>query len=418
MIRNIFSLVTPLVLLFGLTSCKETSDSVQSQNIITVQSGTWRFVMDLDNKLLPFNAEIDLDNSEPRFTIINADEKIQLENVELSNDSLRAYFPVFQSELSLRVEAPSLLSGKWINHNKKDYSLPVTGEFDKSFRFTPSKSSQNLPTRYKVLFNPKGSDPWDAILELSNNEGRLKGTFLTETGDYRFLEGNIMNNKVYLSTFDGSHAFYFEADIQGDSLLNGIFLSGNHYQTKWAGVANQQFQLRSPDKLTFIKEGYDYFDFLLPNQDGDTVSWKDLNLQDKVVIVDIMGSWCPNCLDANRSIQKLISNYSQTDIAVLTIAFEKTSDLDLARSRVLKMQKDLEMAQGFLFGGKANKKSASNAFPMLNHIMSYPTMIFIDKNRNIRQIYTGFYGPGTGKYYDQFMKTTDSLVQVMVSEPV
>ena len=404
------------VFILALHGCKESADSVQTKNASIVESGNWRFVMDLGDKLLPFNAVIDLDNSEPRFIVMNANEEIQLENVRFFNDSIKAYFPVFQSELSLRIESPSLLSGKWINHNKENYSIPVMAEYNRNFRFTPSKSSADIASKYKVVFDPNGTKPWNAILKVSNNEGKLEGTFLTETGDYRFLDGNIMNGKIYLSTFDGSHAFYFESDIRGDSLHNGQFLSGSHYQTSWLGSANQNFELRSPDDLTYIKKGYNYFDFSLPNQDGDTVSWNDLDLQGKVVIVDIMGSWCPNCLDANRSIQKLISTYNKEDIAVLTIAFEKTTDLQKARSRIIKMQEKLGLPEGFIFGGKANKQSASNAFPMLNHIMSYPTLIFIDKNREVRQIYTGFYGPGTGKYYDQFMKETDSLLQEMVNE--
>jgi len=396
----------------------QTTPGNLTKNKIQVKSGSWRFVMDLGNTSLPFNAILAGSDESPTFLIVNADEQIELENVVFANDSIRAFFPVFQSELKLRVEAPGLVSGKWINHNKKDYSISIVGEYNQDFRFTSSKSSKTIPSRYKVLFDPTSDEPWDAILKIYNNEGKLTGTFLTETGDYRYLQGNIMNNKVYLSTFDGSHAFYFEADIQGDSLLNGVFLSGTHYQTDWLGSANQEFELTPPDKLTYIKDGFDYFDFSLPNQDGDTVGWNELNVNDKVVIVDIMGTWCPNCLDANKAIQRLISEYDQSDIDLITIAFEKTDDLDIAKERVFKMQSKLGLQKRFLFGGKASKKSASQAFPMLNHIMSYPTLIFIDRNREIRQIYTGFYGPGTGTYYEDFMEETDSLIASMINEPV
>lgn len=373
--------------------------------------------MDLGDKLLPFNAHLSAEGTDPTFTIINGNEKIELQDVQFFNDSIHASFPIFQTALKLRVEAPGLLSGKWVDPSKSNYSIPLNGEHGKDFRFTSSKSNISISDRYKVEFDYRSEQPWDAVLELENLNGKLEATFLTETGDYRFLDGNIMNNKVYLSTFDGSHAFYFEADIKSDSLTDGIFKSGNHYQTTWRAESNRNFELRPPEELTYIKEGFEYFDFSLPNENGDTVKWADLNLENRVVIVDIMGSWCPNCLDANKALQKLQSDFDEDQLKTLTIAFERTDNLAEARKRIFKMQDDLDSERGFLFGGRASKESASDAFPMLNHIMSYPTLIFIDKNRQVRYVYTGFYGPGTGRYYSDFMEETDSLIRALINEP-
>jgi thiol-disulfide isomerase/thioredoxin len=416
MMRLNFQYFSLLFTLF-VFGCREHHPSQEIRNAVQIESGSWRFVMDLGGALLPFNAEITTENSEPSFVIINGDERINLEQVEFGNDSIRAVFPVFQSEIQLRVDAPGLVSGKWIDHSKENYVIPLSGEYNKNFRFTPSKSTLEISDRYRVKFDYKSENPWDAILKIQNNEGSIEGTFLTETGDYRFLDGNIMNNKVYLSTFDGSHAFYFEASIKEDSLINGIFRSGTHYQTIWKGESNNDYQLTAPDQLTYLNEGYEFFDFQLPNQDGDTVSWSNLDLDGKVVIVDIMGSWCPNCLDANKSLQKLRSGYEKDELEILTIAFERTGNLKEARERIFKMQDQLGAERGFLFGGKASKKSASQSFPMLNHIMSYPTLIFIDKNRQVRHIYTGFYGPGTGDHYSNFMSETDSIIKALISEP-
>ncbi len=111
------------------------------------------------------------------------------------------------------------------------------------------------------------------------------------------------------------------------------------------------------------------------------------------------------------------SEFDEDQLEVLTIAFERTDNLSEARERIFRMQEELDIEQGFLFGGRASKKSASDAFPMLNHIMSYPTLIFIDKSRQVRYIYTGFYGPGTGNYYSHFMEETDSIIRAMINEP-
>lgn len=52
---------------------------------------------------------------------------------------------------------------------------------------------------------------------------------MTETGDYRYLEGVVNGNQLQLSTFDGAHAFLFTGTVT-DSTINGHFYSGNHWK--------------------------------------------------------------------------------------------------------------------------------------------------------------------------------------------
>ncbi|MEM7513538.1 MAG: TlpA family protein disulfide reductase, partial [Bacteroidota bacterium] len=69
-----------------------------------------------------------------------------------------------------------------------------------------------------------------------------------------------------------------------------------------------------------------------------------------------------------------------------------------------------------LIAGTSNKTEAAETLPMLNHIMSFPTSIFIDRKGRVRKIHTGFYGPGTGKYYDQFVEETDAFLTKLLAE--
>ncbi len=412
--RLLFISILSLVVLNGCqTQSSHTQDTPSPSPLDT---GLWRATLNLNGTDLPFNLEFTQDNGQLSAAVINQNERLEIETLSVSQDSIILELPYFPSVIKAHIDSPSLISGVWINHSKENYRVPFTAESNKAFRFTSTNSSIAIKNRYHVIFDEKSTEPWNAVLEIENNEGHIFATFLTETGDYRYLEGNLMNDGIYLSTFDGSHAFLFSADISGDSLINGKFLSGTHYETTWIGSKNNTFELQSPEKLTYLKENYEYFDFRLPNQNGDTVTWKDLSLDNKVVIVDIMGSWCPNCMDASKALHELSKPFGD-DIHILPIAFEATEDLALARTRISKMNKDLGIDNHqFLFGGKANKSRAAETFPMLNHIMSFPTLIFIDKDRNVRQIYTGFYGPGTGSHYNDFMKQTEALLKEMVSK--
>lgn len=402
-----------------LLSCSGPKDNktTSPETDISIRNGDWRFSLQLENHELPFNVKFENIGTQNAIAVIcNGNEELTSTFFNISENNIRIVLPVFDSELIGTIESENLITGYWLNNSRKNYKIPFVAEYGKTFRFSPSQSEQKLPSKYHVIFEPDTPDKWDAILILNQDSAKTTGTFLTETGDYRYLEGNIINNKLYLSTFDGSHAFLFQADIKGDSLINGQFISGKHYSAQWSGKADTEFQLRRPQELTYLKEGYHHFDFNLPNQDGDTVTWDDMNLNNKVVVVDIMGSWCPNCMDANIALKELTADYTPEDLVVLPIAFETTNNLEEAKARVFKMQDDLGIDNRFLFGGFVSKQKAALAFPMLNHVMSYPTLIFIGKDREIKQIYTGFYGPGTGKYHEEFMLNTSKLLEKMVNE--
>ena len=53
---------------------------------------------------------------------------------------------------------------------------------------------------------------------------------------------------------------------------------------------------------------------------------------------------------------------------------------------------------------------------MLNHVLSYPTSIFIDKKGKVRKIHTGFNGPATGDKYTEFTKNFEEFINELLKE--
>lgn len=402
-----------LALILFVLSCGRNNPDV-SKNRIELPESSWRFTLDLNGDLLPFNGTFsDVQDYSATLTLRNADEKIVITDVRLQNDSVIVPLPFFNTEMQLSIESPYILSGVWTNNDKEDYHIPLNAEEGQNFRYTPVGSDENVLSKYQAKFELATETEYPAVLLLENNVGKLTGTFLTETGDYRYLEGNIMNGSIYLSTFDGSHAFYFKADISGDSLINGIFKSGKNYQTNWAAVGDSVATLKNPEEITFITRDQP-FDFALPNQDGEIVNWEKSYLNGKVVILDIMGTWCPNCMDASRALKDLSEPYSEDDLVVLPVLFEYQDDLTKAKKSFSKYSQQLNIPNKFLFGGRASKKTANEKFPMLNAISSFPTLVFIGRDRKVAQVYTGFYGPGTGTYYTEFMQSKQELLRTLV----
>lgn len=241
-----------------------------------------------------------------------------------------------------------------------------------------------------------------------NGANSLYGTFLTETGDYRFLEGATIKDSLYLSCFDGSHAFLFRAQLKNDTLW-GDFHSGSHYKTEWFAVKNEAFELRHADSLTYIVNEKP-LEFELMKLDGSYYKYPNESLQNKVVLIQIMGTWCPNCLDESNYLKKIHSQYSdQLEIIAVTFETQKTTEEKI--EKVARYKEALDLHYTFLIGGDACKPCASQVFPQLSDIISFPTLIFIDKKGEIRKIHTGFSGPGTGDHYTDFVQETDLFIE-------
>jgi thiol-disulfide isomerase/thioredoxin len=383
-----------------------------------LRSGLWRMELDLgEGQLLPFLFDLRRD-SVWRMTIHNGDESIAVADIDLLGDSLVIRMPLYDSEFTGRVKNDSLIIGQWINHLKgPDYRIPFVARAGRSDRFAVGSAPvADVTGNWEVHFSPGSSeDAYDALGIFRSSGGSASGTFGTETGDYRFLDGRVNGDSLLLSCFDGSHAFLFKARVHGDS-MTGRYWSGIHWQEPWVAVRNPSFKLRNQDSLTFLKEGHEMVDFRFPSLDGDSISPRDPQHAGRVMMVQIMGSWCPNCVDETQLLEEMYDKYQDSGLSVIAVAFEKYNDPTRALEQLRKFRDRLGVTYDIVYAGPANKEAASERLPFLEHIMSYPTCIFIDRKGMVRRIRTGFYGPGTGAHYVNYKRNLESFLEELLAE--
>jgi len=53
--------------------------------------------------------------------------------------------------------------------------------------------------------------------------------------------------------------------------------------------------------------------------------------------------------------------------------------------------------------------------PQLTQIKAFPTSIFIGKDGQVKKIYSGFNGPGTGEDYKEFQKEFDETINNLLN---
>lgn len=373
---------------------------------------TYRVTLEVqDNRELPFILKLVDEN---KAEIYNAEEVIEVDEITYRNDSIYIKAPVFEGYIAAKISENGF-KGQFIKESLDRY-VPIKATVD-SIRFKTGRfPSENLEGIWEVVFSPNGPEDTYIAKGIFTQKGhKITGTFRTTTGDYRYLEGVINRNQFKLSTFDGAHAFLFTGSVKGDK-LEGIFYSGNHWKEPFIGKRNADYELPKDDTLTFLKEGYDSFNFSFPNEKGELISFPSKEFENKVTVVQIMGSWCPNCLDESKYLTSFTKK--QPDVKIVSLAFEISKTKELAFKRIDRLRKRVGIPYPILlaqFGG-SDKLLANKKLPMLNHVLSYPTTIIIDKKGKVRKIQTGFNGPATGNKYLEFKTEFESFIDALLKE--
>ncbi len=400
-----------LLLVMGLTGCKPPQSPKPSV-------GVWRAELKvMDNQILPFNFRLMMGEGDAcTLEIYNAEEVIHVDEVRIHKDSIIIKMPVFEGYMAGKFTKDSM-EGEFIKESLGRV-VPFRAIWGETQRFdAKGPSGIHVSGIWETEFSAGTGDQYMGKGVFVQSGDRVTGTFQTTTGDKRYLDGVMDGDSLKLSAFDGAHAFLFVAKAT-DSSLNGTFYSGNHFKEPFAGKRNESFELPSPDSLTFLKQGYDTLSFSFPDKDGNRVALSDPRFNDKVVLVQIMGTWCPNCLDETKFYVDYLKEHQARDLEVVALAFEYAKTREGAFKSIKRLQERIGVGYPILLAqfGTSNKGKAQEKLPMLNQVLSYPTTIFIDKKGRVRKIHTGFNGPATGEKFVRFKTDFHAFVTQLLSE--
>ncbi len=383
---------------------------------INAQTSLWNAVLETETQIsIPFLFEID--SIQSSLYIINGEEKIYVEDFEFRADSLKFTMPVFGSTVSASISKNELakrrlnkdvtnITGIWDKYpNKADYKMKFSA-FQTTWEAWNTKSDRkpvNLNGKWAATFTEDDGSTYPAIAYFKQKGNILEGTFTTNTGDYRYLYGKVYDSKFYLSCFDGAHAFFFTGEYL-DGNLYGTFHSGKTWSAQFTAQKDENATLDNPYELTYLNDGFEGVDFSFPEfGTNKNVSLSDKQFNNKAVVIQILGTWCPNCMDETDLYAKLSEEYKSKNVEFVAVAFELSEEMEKNNTAIEKYKEHFNLKYPILFGGAASKKIASEKFPMLNKIMSFPTTIVLDKNHKLVKIHTGFYGPATEEY-DNFVE--------------
>ena len=382
-----------------------------------LQQGLWRGGFTIGENEIPFLFEAVGQTAElSSVFLINGSDRFQLKNVSYKNDSVFIPIDLYDAVLQAKILDHAIQGRLVKSGTAPDKGIPFTAKYGLAPRFAvkPEKPAVSLNGTWDIVIGT-GESAEKTVGNFDQKEALLTGSILTTTGDYRFLEGDVYGKKFEMSTFGGSTPYLVKGEFSSDSIFTGEFITPRSKQPM-EGRRNATANLPDAYQVTHLKDGFTTIDFTFPNLEGQKISLNDAKYKGKVVVVTILGSWCPNCLDENAFLAGWYKENSKRGVEIIGLGFERKNDFEFAKKTLGNLKNRLNIGYEILFAGQSGKDNASKALPQLNGIASFPTTIFIDKKGNVRKVHSGFNGPATGKFYDEFKTEFNGLIDQLVAE--
>ncbi|QNL51430.1 TlpA family protein disulfide reductase [Olivibacter sp. SDN3] len=392
-----------------------------SKHAIGLKNGVWRGVLTTDSSIdIPFNFEIYDSLGVAQLAFLNGKERLNINEVEETDDSVFIKTPLYESEIRAAKSANGM-EGVWIKRLPGGSTqMPFKAVADKEYRFieqTTAEETIDVAGRWSVQFYRNNNvDTTFAVGEFEQGDGQVDGSFLTTTGDYRFLSGVVDKKTLMLSGFSGSGPVLFTGDLLDSlNIVNGKMYAGPSSEVNWSARRDPDAMLPDAYKIAGLKAGNDRIDFSFEDLDGQTVSLNDGRFLNKVVVVQFLGSWCPNCMDETAFLAPFYDKYKEKGLEVVGLAYERYKEPEKARAAVTNLKNRFRVNYPLLITGYTNdKKQVEESIPSLENFSAFPTTIIIDRTGVVRKIHTGFSGPATGVHYtnyiEQFEKEINSLL--------
>jgi thiol-disulfide isomerase/thioredoxin len=413
--KTLYAVPVAFFLFAGMYSYAQ-GTSKNTKPYLTGTESNWRGVFHLSNGLeVPFNFSIKPNKSgNSRIYLRNADEKFDGGSVTQKDDSVFVALNQFDNEMAFVLEN-NTLKGELRRQDRTGIATPVIAErgIDNRFTETYEVPTGNISGKYDVRFAlPEGKEE-KAVGLFTQTGKKLTATFLRVTGDSRYLEGIVEGNRFYLSSFIGSGPIYYEGTFTSDHKINAE-IKGARGSQAFSGIPDDNAALPDAYSLTLLKDGYTDLDFSFPDINGKIISAKDDKYRNKVLIITIGGTWCPNCIDETAFLSPWYNKNKDRGIEIISIQYERKTDPAYVEKVLTRFKERYDIRYDQLIGGVADKQKVAASLPALNTFLSFPTTIFIGKDGKVAKIHTGFTGPATGKYYDDFVQEFNAEVDALL----
>jgi thiol-disulfide isomerase/thioredoxin len=275
--------------------------------------------------------------------------------------------------------------------------------------------SPGLVGSWDATFHPT-ERPSPRVIELQATNRGLEGTIVSNSGDYGLFWGGATADSFAMAHFDGSFVYRLTGRLDGDT-LRGVFHAGLRTQTPFVAIRSTGRPHLTPPTEVVRADTSGPFTFAFPSVDGGMVTNDDPRFRDKVVIVEILGTWCPTCHDSAPLMADLYRRFRDRGLEIVALAYEVTGDTAADGAIVRRYRDKFGLTFPLLLAGVNDSDSPGETQPQLAGPIAFPTTIFLDRSGRVRKVHAGFYGPATGAAHGALVREFERTVEALLAEP-
>jgi thiol-disulfide isomerase/thioredoxin len=374
-------------------------------------TGLWDATVITDGVHVPFRMKLSQKGTTAQGTLYDGRIEYKSDAGNYERGKLHLHWNITNADLDVTFDGKEL-KGKYVT--RRSHTKLLTKEVV-AMRAAPTmenakaasvagrwtiKSNDNDPKKvWSITIQQRGTDIAGAIERLDGDSGTLSGT--------------ITDRKLVMSHFSGIRPAVLTGEVMPDGVMKLLFnetqeMTGLRADTAIASGVKPI----DPTQYTKVKNPNEPFAFSFRDVEGKLVSNTDAQYKGKVVLVNITGSWCPNCNDDAPVLDALYKKYKTQGLEIVGLSFE-SGDIDYDRDRVKAFVARNKVTYPILIAGTVD--NIATQLPFVENFAGYPTTFFLDRSGKVKLIHDGFSGPGTGVEYERLKAEIDSEVRKLLT---
>ncbi|MGQ0735109.1 MAG: TlpA family protein disulfide reductase [Acidobacteriota bacterium] len=371
-------------------------------------AGRWDAVVTVSGVEVPFPFEIVVQRGLVSGSFFNGERRITSRSGRFDSGVLTLAFDQYATTLKATL-ADGRLTGEYQRPRG-----PYPFRASKAVARPASADTPSIAGTWIVSAKSnKGETAWRFLVQ--QRGGVVNATILRVDGDTGTLSGSYRDGRFVLSHFSGARPLLLEVTPRADGTLT---LTQN---AKTELVAAREGDARAvsfgaptdPAHHTSVKDPNEPLRFSFPDLQGRIVSNTDPKFAGKVVLVNISGSWCPNCHDEAPFLSALYRKYRDKGLEIVALSFEEGDQLtNPTRLRAFIETYGIEYT--VLIPGEPDDLEAK--IPQAVNLNAFPTTFVVGRDGRVRAVHAGFPSPGSGEYYSKAEREMTAEVERLLAE--
>jgi len=386
-------------------------------------SGLWDATVHVNAIDVPFEFGIAIKGEHASGWFFNGTEKVASSSGSYHDGHLLLQFDSYAKKLEADFGGDDKLSGTYGTTTVGSTAAPY------AFRAQRASSAAARPTASEAASisglwlvptssNKANENAWQLIVHQTG--AKVSAAILRVDGDTGSLDGHWQDGKLLLSHFDGARPALIEVRPADAGTLQLVLHNSNG--TDVALTAYRQADATAkglptaadPANHTSVKNQNEPLQFSFPDLNGKIVSNTDPRFKGKVVLVDISGSWCPNCHDEAPFLQAMYRKYHSRGLEIVTLNFEDSPEQLANPLRLRAFIKDFGLEYIVLQAGTTQQ--LHEKLPQAVNLDAYPTTFFVGRDGLVHGAHAGFAAPATGEFNSELKRDFAAKIEQLLAE--